>query len=136
MAFNFALAIAALDQFESYRAMPFNPLRGKYPELGFIFDELDELRELRELRDSSVSQSEYDEMQEELEQEMSNIVEDRDEAIRDKESAALEEAIEDAGIELDSPISGHGDSAMDDALQAIARAVTGKRKFFKVRAHG
>ena len=87
MAFNFALAIAALDQFESYRAMPFNPLRGKYPELGFIFDELDELRELRELRDSSVSQSEYDEMQEELEQEMSNIVEDRDEAIRDKESA-------------------------------------------------
>lgn len=53
-----------------------------------------------------------------------------------KESAALQEAIGRAGIRLSEPIDGRGDSAMDDALEAIARAVTGKRKFYMVRAHG
>lgn len=53
-----------------------------------------------------------------------------------KESAALSEALRDAGIVLSESISGRGDSAMEDALAAVARAVTGKRKFYKVRAHG
>lgn len=53
-----------------------------------------------------------------------------------KESAALSDAIQNAGIVLDEPIAGHGYSAMESALEAIARAGTGKRKFFMVRAHG
>ena len=52
-----------------------------------------------------------------------------------KESAALDSAISDAGIELSENISGVGDGAMRDALVAIAKAATGKRKVFTVRAH-
>lgn len=65
-----------------------------------------------------------------------------------KQSAALMDAIRDAGITLtgdvygrdsksDKPasISGVGDSAMVDACQAIARAMTGKRKFITHEAH-
>ncbi|MEO1208425.1 MAG: hypothetical protein AAFX78_02685 [Cyanobacteria bacterium J06638_20] len=53
-----------------------------------------------------------------------------------KASAALAEAISDAGITLDESITGRGDAPMESALYAIAKANTGKRKFFMVRAHG
>lgn len=52
-----------------------------------------------------------------------------------KESAAISEALHDAGITFNEPFDGHGDSAMYDALESVARAVTGKRKFFRVLAH-
>ncbi len=39
-----------------------------------------------------------------------------------KESAALQSAIESAGITLSQPIDGRGSSAMSDALLAIAKA--------------
>lgn len=39
-----------------------------------------------------------------------------------KMSAALQEALSDAGITLDEPIDGCGDSAMEKALEAVARA--------------
>lgn len=52
-----------------------------------------------------------------------------------KKSAALSEAIADSGIKLSDAIGGRGDSAMYAALDAIARAVTGKRKFFHKLAH-
>lgn len=45
-----------------------------------------------------------------------------------KESAAFAEAISDAGIQLSESISGVGNGAMRDACEAIARAVTGKRR--------
>lgn len=51
-------------------------------------------------------------------------------------SAALDSAIQRAGIKMDSEIAGVGDGAMQDACEAIARAATGKRKFFVYRAHG
>jgi len=50
-------------------------------------------------------------------------------------SAAAEAAICDAGIKLSDPIGGRGDSAIQDALMAIAKAVTGKRKFKILTAH-
>lgn len=53
-----------------------------------------------------------------------------------KQSAALDDAIQDAGIVLDQPIDGRGDSAMIEACEAIARAVTGKRRFITHIAHG
>ena len=40
-----------------------------------------------------------------------------------KISAAISEAIESAGIELDKDITGVGDSAIEDALRAIAQAL-------------
>lgn len=64
-----------------------------------------------------------------------------------KPSAALGNAIHDAGITLtgdvygrektDKPasIKGVGDSAMQEACEAIARAVTGKRRFIVHVAH-
>lgn len=51
-----------------------------------------------------------------------------------KASAALQCAINDAQIELDESISGRGESAMTDALAAIAHAM-GYRKFFIHNAH-
>lgn len=39
-----------------------------------------------------------------------------------KMSAALQEALNDAGITLDGDISGYGDQAMEEALEAVARA--------------
>ena len=44
-----------------------------------------------------------------------------------KPSAALQVAIEKAGIRLDQAIDGRGDQAMESAIEAIAKAVTGKR---------
>ena len=52
-----------------------------------------------------------------------------------KPSAALADAIQDAGIVLDRSISGVGDSAMTEACEAIARALTGKRRFIVHVAH-
>ena len=52
-----------------------------------------------------------------------------------KESAALAEAISDAGIQLSKSISGVGDRAMRDACEAIARAVTGKRRLIVHEAY-
>ena len=52
-----------------------------------------------------------------------------------KESAALEHAINRAGIKLNETIGGVGEQAIVRALEAVARAVSGKRKFFIVRAH-
>lgn len=64
-----------------------------------------------------------------------------------KPSAALQDAISDAGITLHGDvygqeshkrrayINGVGDSAMVTALEAIARAVTGKRRFIVHVAH-
>lgn len=40
-----------------------------------------------------------------------------------KQSAAIAEAIRSAGIELDKDIAGAGESAIDDALKAIAAAL-------------
>lgn len=65
-----------------------------------------------------------------------------------KPSAALAQAISDAGVTLTgdvygrnkrsnapASISGVGDSAMTEACEAIARAVTGKRRFITHVAH-
>ena len=38
-----------------------------------------------------------------------------------KASAAMQEALQDAGFTLSEPIGGHGDSAMREALEAMAR---------------
>ena len=65
-----------------------------------------------------------------------------------KASAALQDAISDAGITLHGDVYGRtatdnraniggvGDSAMLEACEAIARAVTGKRRFIVHVAHG
>ena len=54
-----------------------------------------------------------------------------------KESAALEEALSAAGIRMSEGIGGRGDQAMLEALEVLARAVIkGKRKIFRVMAHG
>lgn len=53
-----------------------------------------------------------------------------------KPSAALQVAIEQSGISTSERIDGRGDSAMDEAIKAIAMAATGKRKVCLVRAHG
>ena len=54
-----------------------------------------------------------------------------------KESAALEEALKRAGVKLSEDIGGRGDQAMFDALESVSRAVIrGKRKVFRVMAHG
>jgi len=52
-----------------------------------------------------------------------------------KPSAALDSAIRDAGIRLSQAINGVGDRAMEEACEAIARAVTGKRRFILHTAH-
>lgn len=52
-----------------------------------------------------------------------------------KPSAALSEALNRAGITLDEPISGRGDKAMREACEAVARAVTSKRKLIVHVAH-
>lgn len=46
-----------------------------------------------------------------------------------KESAALAGALSDAGVFLSEHISGRGDRCMTEAVEAVARAATGKRKF-------
>ena len=54
-----------------------------------------------------------------------------------KESAALQEALNAAGISMSEAIDGRGDQAMFTALESVARAVIqGKRKIFRVMAHG
>lgn len=51
-----------------------------------------------------------------------------------KRSAALGEALARAGVTLSEPINGRGDSAMDDALLALARHM-GVTRPLVVRAH-
>lgn len=51
-------------------------------------------------------------------------------------SAAAEEAIKNAGITLDEPIGGAGDSAMREACLAIAEAVTPGGRFYVHEANG
>lgn len=50
-------------------------------------------------------------------------------------SAAMQAALADARIKLDSDIDGRGDSAMEDALEGIARAM-GYSDYLIVKAHG
>lgn len=52
-----------------------------------------------------------------------------------KLSAALADAINDSGVVLSQSISGVGDSAMEEACEAIAKALTGKRRFIVHVAH-
>ncbi len=52
-----------------------------------------------------------------------------------KESAALAEALSDAGVVLSEHIGGRGNRVMTEACEAVARAVTGKRKFIVSEAH-
>ena len=52
-----------------------------------------------------------------------------------KASAAIDSALCDAGVTLSESVSGRGHAAARDALESVARAVTGKRKFFIVEAH-
>lgn len=52
-----------------------------------------------------------------------------------KPSAALSDAIKDAGIQLSQSIHGVGDTAMTDAVEAMAKALTGKRRFIVHTAH-
>lgn len=51
-------------------------------------------------------------------------------------SAAAEEAIKNAGITLDEPIGGVGDSAMREACLAIAEAVSPHGRFYLHEAFG
>ena len=53
-----------------------------------------------------------------------------------KESAAMQDAINNAGITMSERIDGRGDSLMRSAALGIAKAVTGKRKFHLHIAHG
>lgn len=52
-----------------------------------------------------------------------------------KPSAAAGCAIRDAGIKLSRSIDGRGEQDIGKAVEAIARAVTGKRKIIVHRAH-
>lgn len=52
-----------------------------------------------------------------------------------KPSAALQEAIKTAGFKLSENISGRGDSAMHDAIESLAKTVTGLRKLHIIKAH-
>lgn len=52
-----------------------------------------------------------------------------------KASAAVGEAIENAGISLSEPIDGRGITAIWDAAKAVAKKLTGKRKFILHSAH-
>lgn len=50
-------------------------------------------------------------------------------------SAAAQAALNDCGLVLSEDIGGRGDSAIEAALCAVARAVTGKKDFFIHVAH-
>jgi len=52
-----------------------------------------------------------------------------------KASAALGSAIADAGVTLSQRINGVGDSAMEEAVMAVAKALSGKRRLILHRAH-
>ena len=52
-----------------------------------------------------------------------------------KESAAIDEAIANAGIALDERFGGRGESAIRDAAIAIGRKLTGKRNLILHKAH-
>ena len=52
-----------------------------------------------------------------------------------KASAAFSAALDDAGITLSEDIAGRGDNAIESAVEAVARAATGKRKFIIHTSH-
>lgn len=52
-----------------------------------------------------------------------------------KQSAALADAIADAGIVMSQHIGGVGETAMNEAVTAIAKALTGRRRFIVHSAH-
>ena len=52
-----------------------------------------------------------------------------------KASAALEAALRDAGVQISRAISGVGDQAMRDALEAVAHAVAGRGRVIIHEAH-
>jgi len=52
-----------------------------------------------------------------------------------KESASFGAALDDAGIVLSEPVDGRGEGAVRDAVEAIARAATGKRRFIIHTSH-
>jgi len=52
-----------------------------------------------------------------------------------KESAAIHDAIYNAGFTLSEDVGGRGTQAAYEALEAVAACVTGKRKFYRVLAH-
>lgn len=47
-----------------------------------------------------------------------------------KTSAAVHDALEAAGVELSEPINGRGLSKVREALEAVGKSLTGKRKMF------
>ena len=53
-----------------------------------------------------------------------------------KESAAIDEAIANAGVNLNERFGGRGESAIRDAALAIGRKLTGKRNLILHKAHG
>jgi hypothetical protein len=53
-----------------------------------------------------------------------------------KESAAADSALAAAGVTLSQSVDGRGLRAVEDAVLAVARAATGKRKFLIHVAHG
>ena len=53
-----------------------------------------------------------------------------------KESAAMQDALANAGINMSEHWGGMGDSKMREAALAVAKAVTGKRKFILNYSHG
>lgn len=52
-----------------------------------------------------------------------------------KESAALAAAMSDLGVTMSESISGRGDYAAREAVEALAKALTGRRKIFIHEAH-
>lgn len=52
-----------------------------------------------------------------------------------KESAALGDALENAGVTLSEHIGGRGHAVMGEALVAVARAASSRRNFYLVESH-
>lgn len=53
-----------------------------------------------------------------------------------KESTAFEKACDDAGIELSEPVAGRGRYLVRDAMRAICKAATGRRKISIITTNG
>ena len=51
-------------------------------------------------------------------------------------SAAIQEALESAGIQLQTPIDGRGFQAIEGAIDAIARAAGIRSRYAIIKAHG
>lgn len=105
MPLDMTLAIAKLDN-----ANNLDPLRERYPELGFVFDELDDAREAAA---DTVSKEDYNYIENEL-----DIVErDRDHEIELRRG--IESECVDVASRLSRIIEGMGESIMRTALEEI-----------------